>query len=150
LIRQGEILDRTAGNARNDIAVLLEDLPLAHEHARSISQQLRGAANETASRTEDFDRQIAALTDRTREADSIVSAAAERLVTHLTHIESAGAAAAERVGEAETNFSTALDSLLERTAATLEEIRFGIDVQSAAVTALVEQASAGIGRAGVE
>ena len=40
--------------------------------------------------------------------------------------------------------------MLDRTSATLEEIRTGIDVQSAAVAALVDQASAGIGKAGAE
>jgi hypothetical protein len=79
-----------------------------------------------------------------------VAAAALRLVKHLTQIESAGAAAAARVGEAESSFSVALDTLLDRTATTLDEIRSGIDTQAAAVSALVEQASAGIGRAGVE
>ena len=150
LVRHGEALDRAAESARNDMAVMLDDLPRAEEHARSISEQLRGAASETATRTAELDQQVAALAERTREADEIVSSAAQRLVAHLTHIESAGAAAAARVGEAESSFSTAVDSLLDRTAATLDEIRGGIDVQSAAVTALVEQASAGIGRAGVE
>jgi archaellum component FlaC len=150
LIQHGTALDRAAEMARTDIAVLLDDLPRAEEHARSISEQLRGAASETASRTQEFDHQLAALADKTREADEIVSAAAQRLVAHLTHIESAGAAAAARVGEAETGFSAAVDSLLERTATTLDEIRSGIDVQSTAVTALVEQATAGIGRAGMD
>jgi hypothetical protein len=150
LLRCGQALDRTAEMARNDMAVILEDLPRAEQHARSISEQLRGAASETANRTAEFDQQLAALAERTREADEIVSSAAQRLVAHLTHIESAGAAAAARVGEAESSFSTAVDSLLDRTASTLDEIRGGIDVQAAAVTALVEQASAGIGSAGVE
>jgi len=150
LARHGEALDRAAEMARTDIAVLLDDLPRAEEHARSISEQLRGAAADTAARTEEFDRQLTALAERTREADEIVSSAAQRLVAHLTHIESAGAAAAARVGEAEGTFTAAVDSLLDRTAESLDEIRAGIDVQSAAVTALVEQASAGIGRAGVD
>jgi ABC-type transporter Mla subunit MlaD len=150
LAKQGQALDRAAEMARTDIAVLLEDLPRAEQHARSISEQLRGAASDTAARTAEFDRQLAALADRTREADEIVSAAAQRLVAHLTHIESAGAAAAVRVGEAESGFSAAVEALLDRTGATLEEIRTGIDVQAQAVTALVEQAQAGIGRAGVD
>ncbi|MGI8706178.1 MAG: hypothetical protein ACR2JJ_10375 [Sphingomicrobium sp.] len=150
LMRHGEALDRAAESARIDIAVLLDDLPRAEEHSRSISERLREAASETASRTAELDSQVAALSERTREADEIVSSAAQRLVAHLTHIESAGAAAAARVGEAESGFSTAVDSLLDRTAATLEEIRAGVDVQAAAVTTLVEQASAGIGLAGIE
>ena len=150
LLRHGQALDRAAESARNDIAVVLEDLPRAEEHARAMCIALRSTGAETAARTGELERQVAALAERTSEADEIVAAAAQRLVTHLTHIESAGAAAATRVSEAETSFSTAVDSLLDRTAATLDEIRSGIDIQSAAVTALVEQASAGIGHAGVE
>ena len=146
----GQALDRAAEMARNDIAVLLDDLPRAEQHALSISEQLRSASSETASRTQEFDELLAALAERTREADQIVSSAAQRLVAHLTHIESAGAAAAARVGEAESSFSVAVDSLLDRTSVSLDEIRGGIDAQSAAVMALVEQASAGIGRAGVD
>ena len=150
LVRNGQALDRAAEMARTDIAVLLDDLPRAEEHARTISEQLRGAGSDTAARTAELEQQVAALSDRTREADEIVASAAQRLVAHLTHIESAGAAAAARVGEAESTFSVAVDSLLDRTAATLDEIRGGIDVQSVAVTALVDQAKAGIGHAGVE
>jgi predicted nucleic acid-binding Zn-ribbon protein len=150
LMKHGVALDRAAEAARTDIAVLLDDLPRAEGHARAISEQLRGAAKETADRTEQFDRQLAALTERSREADDTASAASRRLVANLADIENAGAAAAARVGEAETSFSAVIDLLLDRTSTTLDEIRGGIDVQAAAVTALVEQASAGIGRAGVD
>ena len=37
LMRCGQALDRTAETARNDMAVILEDLPRAEQHARSIS-----------------------------------------------------------------------------------------------------------------
>ncbi len=47
LMQQGQALDRTAEMARTDIAVLLDDLPRAEEHARAISEELRGAASET-------------------------------------------------------------------------------------------------------
>ncbi|HUG45604.1 MAG TPA: hypothetical protein VMK31_03715, partial [Sphingomicrobium sp.] len=132
LKRHGDALDRAAQSARTDIAVLLDDLPIAEVHARSISEQLRGAASETATRTEEFDRQIATLSDRTREADEIVSAAAARLAEQLGQIEQAGASAAGRVGEAETQLSTAINTLLDRTSTTLAEIRLGVDVQSQA------------------
>jgi DNA-binding ferritin-like protein len=150
LTRSGIAVDRAAELARNDIAVLLEDLPRAEATTRAIAEQLRGIGSDSSARTADLGQQVNALSERTREADEMVGSAAQRLVTHLTQIESAGAAAATRVGEAESSFSSALDSLLDRTARTLDEIRGGIDAQSAAVLALVEQASAGIGRAGVE
>jgi len=150
LAQQGQALDRAAELARTDIAVLLEDLPRAEEHARSISNTLRTAATETAERASAFDQQISALSESTRQADEIVSSASQRLVAHLTQIESAGAAAAERVGEAETSFDASVDAMLDRAASALEEIRTGIDTQSEAVNALVQQASAGIARTGLE
>ncbi|MEO7365020.1 MAG: hypothetical protein ABIW03_01715 [Sphingomicrobium sp.] len=150
LSRSSDAADRAAEAARNDMAVLLEDLPRAESTTRAIAEHLRGIGTDSSSRTADLGQQVTALGERTREADELVSAAAQRLVTHLTQIESAGAAAASRVGEAESSFSGALDSLLDRTARTLDEIRGGIDTQAAAVSALVEQASAGIGRAGIE
>jgi len=150
LSRSGEALDRAAESARTDIAVLLDDLPKAEASSREIAEHLRGIGSDSAARTAELGQQVGVLGERTREADQLVAAAAQRLVTHLTHIESAGAAAAARVGEAESSFSVALDTLLNRTATTLDGIRSGIDAQAAAVSALVEQASAGIGRAGVE
>ena len=68
-----------------------------------------------------------------------------RLAARLAEIESAGSAAARSVGEAQASFSGTLETLLERASVSLDEIRSGIDAQAAAVAALVEQASAGIG-----
>ena len=146
----GDALDRAAESARNDVAILLDDLPRAEETARLLSEQLRSVGGESAEKTEAFSRHVSALTDRTREADQLIAEATDRLSSRLAEIDSAGSAAAQRVGEAEAGFSGALDALLERTSATLTEIRSGIDVQSAAVAALVEQASAGLGKAGSE
>jgi hypothetical protein len=149
LKRHGEALDRAAEAARNDIAVLLEDLPRAEQTARAVAEQIRSVGSESAAKAEAFGQQVGKLADRTRSADEIVAEATNRLAARLAEIESASAAAALRVNEAETAYSGTLDGLLERTSATLEQIRSGIDVQAAAVAALVEQASAGFGKAGV-
>ena len=150
LRRHGEALDRAAESARNDIAVLLDDLPRAEEMTRGVAEQLRSIGSQSAEKAAAFSQQVSELADRTREADQLVSEATDRLAARLAEIDIAGTSAAGRVGEAETSFAGALDALLERTSATLQEIRSGIDIQSAAVAALVEQASAGIGKAGAE
>ena len=150
LAGHGAALDQAAANARTDIGVMLEDLPRAELIARAAAEQMRAAGTEALHRAGDYERQVGALGERTRATDEQVGASAGRLVAHLTQIESAGAAAAVRVGEAEASFGGALDLLLERTARTLEEIRAGIDTQSAAVLALVDQSSVGIGRAGIQ
>jgi len=150
LARHGDALDRAAEAARNDIAVLLDDLPRAEQTARLLAEQLRSVGSESAAKTSEFGLQVSTLAERTQEADRLIGEASQRLATRLAEIESAGAAAATRVGEAEASFSGTLDALLERTTGVLEDIRSGIDAQAAAVAALVEQASAGIGMAGAE
>jgi predicted nucleic acid-binding Zn-ribbon protein len=144
----GEALDRAAAEARTDIAVLLEDLPRAQESARAVAEQIRSVGSESAEKTAGLGRQVSELAERTQNADQMVSEATNRLALRLAEIETAGGAAAARVGEAEAAYSGTLDALLERTSATLEQIRSGIDVQALAVAALVTQASAGIGKAG--
>ena len=146
----GQALDRAAEAARNDIAVLLDDLPRAEQTARALAEQLRTVGNESSEKAETLGRHVSDLAERTRSADQIVAEATNRLVQRLAEIEKAGTSAADRVGQAEQAYSSALDALLERTSETLEQIRTGIDVQSTAVAALVAQASAGIGKAGAD
>jgi hypothetical protein len=148
LLVHGQALDRAAESARNDVAVLLDDLPRAEQTARAVAEQLRSAGAESATRTTAFGEQVSALADQTRETDRIVAEASGRLAAQLAEIDSASGAAAARMGEAQAAFSGALDLLLDRTSQTLENIRSGIDSQAAAVAALVDQASAGIGTAG--
>jgi predicted nucleic acid-binding Zn-ribbon protein len=150
LRRHSEALDRAAESARNDMAVLLEDLPRAEESTRNVAEQLRSIGTHSAEQAAAFSGHVDELMERTSHADRLVAEATERLAARLTEIETAGVNATVRVSEAEAGFSGVLNALLERTSATLDEIRSGINVQSAAVAALVEQASAGIGKAGTE
>jgi hypothetical protein len=143
-------LDRAAENARTDLGVLLEDLPRAEASARAMSEELRDSGREASAQASSLEAQLAAVTARAREADESVGGASQRLVAHLTQIESAGAAAATRVSDVAGTAAQQVDELLDRTAAALGEIRAGIDTQSAAVTALVAQSSAGLGRTGIE
>jgi hypothetical protein len=150
LARHSLTLDRAAENARTDLGVLLEDLPRAEATARAMSEELRGSGREASAQASSLEAQLAAVTARAREADESVGGASQRLVAHLTQIESAGAAAATRVSDVAGTASQGVDELLNRTATALGEIRAGIDTQSAAVTALVAQSAAGLGRTGIE
>ncbi|HVM22242.1 MAG TPA: hypothetical protein VM308_02925 [Sphingomicrobium sp.] len=150
LRRHGEALDRAAESARNDVAVLLDDLPRAEDSARQLSEQLRSIGSQSAEKTAELGRHISDLAHRSREADQLIAEATDRLAARLAEIDSAGANAAARIGEAQAGCSSTLDILLERTSETLEQIRSGIDVQAAAVASLVEQAGAGIGKAGAD
>ncbi|MDL2339924.1 MAG: hypothetical protein QFB89_01190 [Pseudomonadota bacterium] len=149
LARHGETLDRAAESARTDLGVLLTDLPRAEETARLLAEQLRAIGSNSAEKAFHFGEQISQLSARAREADDSMGQSSQRMTERLAEIERAGSAAAASVNDAEASFSGALDSLLERTAQTLETIRAGIDVQSAAVSALVDQSAAGISSAGI-
>jgi DNA repair exonuclease SbcCD ATPase subunit len=146
----GEALDRAAETARNDIAVLLEDLPRAELTARSLAEQLRSTGAESAQKTAALAGQVSDIGERARTAEQLVTDATDRLAARLAEIEAAATTATARATDADTAFGATLDTLLDRTSATLAEIRTGIDTQAIAVTALVEQASAGIGKAGAD
>ena len=148
MAKHGSALDRAAESARNDIAVLLDDLPRAEATALNMAAQLRSAGSEAQQHAASYAEQVSTLSERTRAAEEVVAAAVQRLTDHLARVESSGAAASGLIGEANTKLSTTADDLMTRAATTLEQIRSGIDAQAAAVASLVEQSSAGIGRTG--
>jgi len=150
LAAQGKAIDGSAAAALSDLGVLLGDLPLAEERSRAIVALLREAGGTAGTQAAAFELQVAALTDRTREADGVVGEAAGRLVTHLTHIESAAGAARVQLDETANAHKAEIEELLGHAGTALETIRSGIDAQASAVAALVAQSSAGLGRAGQE
>lgn len=150
LAMHGTALDRAAESARNDIAVLLDDLPRAEATARTMAEQLQTAGSEASRRAAALSDQVSSLTSGAQSAEEIVSTAAQRLADHLERVQTTGSTAAATIGEANTLLSTTTDDLMTRTAVTLEQIRSGIDTQALAVASLVQQSSAGIGRAGIE
>ncbi|HEV2043479.1 MAG TPA: hypothetical protein VGR05_02260, partial [Sphingomicrobium sp.] len=147
---QGEALDRAADSARVDMGVLLEDLPRAEASARSMAEILRASGAEAIGRAADFETQVGALSQRTREADTLIAEATQRLLAQLADVDARSQAALARVEDVTSGSTTTIDALLQRSAEALDEIRGGIDLQAQAVSALVEQASAGMGRTGIE
>jgi hypothetical protein len=115
LKKHGEALDRAAGSARVDIAVLLEDLPQAEQNARAVADQLRLIGRDSAEKAESFGHQVSELAQRTRNADELVADATARLAERLAEIETASAGAVTRVGDAQKAYSGTLDTLLSRT-----------------------------------
>lgn len=148
--RHAAALDRAAESARTDIGVLLEDLPRAEASSRAMSEELRSSGREASAQAAALEAQLAAISGRAREAEDQVGGAAQRLVAHLTQIESAGAAATTRVTDVGSSASAEVDALLGRTSEALSLVRAGIDDQAAAVRGLVEQSTAALGLAGQE
>src|SRR5690348_12580837 len=115
LRQHGEVLDRAAESARNDVAVLLQDLPVAEQTTRRIAEQLQSVGAESADKAASFGRSVDELAERTRQADQLIADATDRLAARLAEIETAGSTAATRVGEANAGLSGALDTVLEKT-----------------------------------
>jgi archaellum component FlaC len=146
----GEALDRAAESARVDIGVLLSDLPQAEQSVRDVADQLRLIGRDSAEKAAALGQQVSDLAQQAQKADEILANATNNLAARLAEIDTSSAAAVGSVGEAQKAYSGTLDTLLARTSESLEQIRSGIDVQAAAVAALVAQASAGIGKAGAD
>lgn len=147
---QGEALDRAAGSARVDMGVLLDDLPRAEASARSMAQLLQSAGTTALDQAAQFETQVGAIAERTRDADSVIAQATQRLITGLTEVDARSSVALARVEEVNGGSTATIDALLQRSAEALDEIRGGIDLQAQAVTALVDQAKTGIGSIGIE
>ena len=150
LVSRTALFDRAVESARTDMGVMLTDLPQAEQQALRMAEALRAAGQHSIEQASAFQASVEALSAQTAHADATIHDAASRLVQHLTQVESAGAAAAVRVREAGDVTNAGIDALLERAANSLFEIRSGIDAQAASVSALLEQAQAGLGRAGLE
>lgn len=150
LAEHGAALDRAAEAARTDIGVLLTDLPQAEDSARRMAERLREAGRSAIEQAAQFEQQVGQLSTQTEQADAVVREASQRLLDNLSQIEVAGTGAATKVSEAGEAARVTIDELLARSAEALTEIRTGVDAQAAAVSALVAQSQAGIGRAGID
>src|SRR5438132_4692294 len=84
----GDALDRAAESARNDIAVLLDDLPRAEQSTRAVAEQLRAVGGESAANASRFAEQVNALAERTHETDQALADATGRLTARLAEIDS--------------------------------------------------------------
>ena len=150
LAEHGAALDRAAEAARADIGVLLADLPQAEDSARRMAETLRDAGRSALDQAGQFEAQVNQLSAQAQQADVMVNQASERLLASLAQIEGAGNSATASVQQASETTKATVDELLARSAEALTEIRTGIDAQAAAISALVAQSQAGIGRAGID
>jgi hypothetical protein len=150
LAEHGAALDRTAESARTDMGVLLSDLPRAEDTARRMAETLREAGTSATQQASAFEEQVGQLAVQAQQADAIVHEASQRLLSNLGDIDRAGQSAAASISAASDSTRQAVDGLLAQASDALTEIRGGIDAQAAAVSALVAQSQAGIGRAGID
>jgi hypothetical protein len=144
LDRQSAALESAAAAAKVDIGVLLLDLPRAEEVARSVAEAMKEAGLAAHERSGALEVQLSALSARGREADEILSSAADRLGAHVARIESGGTAAAASIDEAAGRMSASIDGTMARASEAIEQARAALDTQSGATMAMIEQSRAAL------
>jgi len=150
LAQHSAALDRAAESARTDIGVILADLPQAEQSARAMAEQLRGAGTHASEQAGVLEQRLSNLTIKAREANESVGGAAQNLTAQLGAIERAGATAGGNLEQVADSARAKVDELLDRATQALTDIRGGIDSQSSAIHALLDQSAATMGRAGAD
>jgi hypothetical protein len=143
-------LRSSAASARADMAVLLSDLPKAQVQTRQMTAALKEAGLNAHEQAGALDAQLASLVVRGRDAEEVAGGAAQKLAAHLARMESVSETAGERMTEAASNMTSAVDDALQRAADALEAARGGMQAQGAAMLAMVEQGHAALSRTGSE
>ncbi|MEH3101137.1 hypothetical protein [Sphingomonas adhaesiva] len=130
-------LTHSAETARAHLTNLLSTLPRAQEETHELTLSIDQAAIVASEHTAALDAQVAALTARGREAETVTSGAAEKLAAYMQRMEVTSETAGARLESVTSNAAAAVDALLDRTAAAIDESRKGIAAQGDAMLAMV-------------
>ena len=132
---------RTLADAAIDatakVDILLASLPRAQADTQGVATLLDKAGLSASEHAAALDAQIVALAERGREAETLAGGAAQRLAAHITRMEGTSETAGTRLEAVTGEMSSAVDGLLDRTAAAIDEARKGIAAQGDAMLAMV-------------
>ena len=130
-------LGEAATSAQAGVGGLLTSLPRARADTEELTRALATTGEVAGSGVDTLAGKLLALAGRGREAELSAGAAAGTLAAHLTDMRRGGDAAAGRLEEVAATLAATVDTLLGRTADTLDEARTGIERQGAAMIAMV-------------
>jgi hypothetical protein len=141
-------LNNATSVAREDLNVLLTELPNAESVARNLAEGLREGGAEADARTRALTELLQAFDVQAKAANESTGGAAARLAGQLDRIEASAAAADKRIEDAAGSMGRAIDAAFETAAESLEDARRVIASQGAALNAMVEQSQAQVAAAG--
>ncbi len=136
--------------AREDLGVLLTELPNAEHVAHGVSQALRQSGVEADARARALTELLQTLDAQARAANESTGGAAARLASQIDRIEASAAAADKRIEDAAGTMGRAIDAALQAAAESLDDARQVIATQSAALNAMVDQGHASVMATGEE
>ncbi|MFZ5746074.1 MAG: hypothetical protein ACOY45_00285 [Pseudomonadota bacterium] len=143
-----QALDTAVTGAEKSVEIVLSSLPRAHEEMRGLSERVDAAGLLASQHAAALDTQLAALTERGREADKVAGGAAERLAAHIARMEATSETAGARLEKVAGDMSSAVDAILDRAAEAVDEARRGIATQGEAMLAMLSANQAALDSAG--
>lgn len=147
---RSKLLDSSAKSAREDVEVLLADLPRAERQARAVSAGLREAGVNAHEQAVSLDAQLSALSERGREADELASGAAQRLAANLAQIEGVAEVSARKLDETGDHIKAAVEDALGQADDAVSDARRAVEEISRSLAGAVETSRAAFEDAGSE
>lgn len=147
---KSELLDRATKSAREDVDILMADLPRAEQQARAVSAGLREAGINAHEQAAALDTQLLTLKSRGEQAKEIANGAAQSLAANLARIEGVAEVSANRLNETSDQINTAVDAVLARSSTAVEDTRKVVDEIGVALTAMIENARTNFSQEGEE
>ena len=143
-------LDRMSATTEQRLSTVLTTLPRAHAETAEMAALLDATGLTASERVAALDAQLAVVAQRSREADELAGGAAQRLAAHMHRMEATSESAGVRLEGVIATMSGAIDAVLERAAAAIDESRKAITAQGDATIAMIEANGSAIERAGRE
>ncbi len=143
-------LDRVADATQQRLATVLSSLPRARAEAAEMAALVEATGLSASERVAALDAQLVVVAQRSREADQLAGGAAQRLAAHMNRMEATSESAGVRLESVIATMSEAIDAVLERAAAAIDESRKAITAQGDATIAMIEANGSAIERAGRE
>lgn len=135
---RAKLLDSSTKSAREDIEVLLADLPRAERQARSVSAGLREAGVNAHEQAVSLDAQLSALSERSREANDLANGAAQKLAANLAQIEGVTEVSARKFDETGEHIRAAVEEALKQADEAVSDARRGVEEIARALAGAVE------------
>ena len=143
-------LDRMSQTTEQRLSTVLATLPRAHAETAELAALLDATGLTASERVAALDAQLAGVAQRSREADDLAGGAAQRLAAHMNRMEATSESAGARLESVIATMSGAIDAVLDRAAAAIDESRKAITAQGDATIAMIEANGSAIERAGRE
>lgn len=144
------LLDRATKSAREDVDILMADLPRAEQQARAVSTGLREAGINAHEQAASLDTQLLTLKSRGEQAKEIANGAAQSLAANLARIEGVAEVSANKLNATSDQINSAVDAVLGRSSAAVDDTRKVVDEIGSALTAMIENARTTFSQEGEE